>query len=264
MKYMLLIFSTILLRCCWGPTDFQLKLLQQNDNTILKELHGTYNINTLKGDDVSVFKLQINFNDSTKEVSVFSGCNRFSGSYTLNNNALSFGNLASTRMLCPKDKNEIESTLLSTFKKADLVLFENSGFSLYNKKKLLLSTSKIVEEKIINFEYITSSRNSFKRIKINKHQLFLSKKRGGKLLTLEFDPKQRETLIRLSDAIEIENISSLESPSKKFQFDGAPLARLKITSNGKTFESVPFDHGNPPQEIMALIKDILSIAENIE
>lgn len=264
MKSMFLILSIIVLRCCWGPTDFQLMLDQQNEATLLKELNGIYQINTLKDEDVLSFNLNIIFNDSTKKVSGFSGCNRFFGSYTLKNNALSFSDLGLTRMLCSDDKNTIESNLLKAFKKANLVLFNENGFSLYKNKKILLSALKIVEENTISFEYSAFSRGSYKQIKIDKDFMFFSKKRDSKLLKKSCDSKFWNKLTILSNDLDFENLSNLEVPSKKFLFDGASLARLKIISNGKTYESAPFDHGNPPKEIEALVKEILSSAENIE
>lgn len=264
MKTMLLLFSIIVLRCCWGPTEYQLMQDLQKDTTILKELNGIYAIKTLNQEDVSAFKLNIAFDDNTNKVSGFSGCNQFFGSYTLNENALKFSALGTTRMLCSDDKNNIENKLLKAFEKADNVFFSEHGFSLFNKKKPLLSAIKMVKENKLSFEYSATSRGSYKHIIVDEDHLTLSKKRGGKSLKTPYDTKHWETLLQLLDAIEIENISEIEAPSKKFQFDGAALAHLKIISNGKTYESAPFDHGNPPNEIAALVKEMVSIAENIE
>ncbi|MBY0225632.1 MAG: META domain-containing protein [Hyphomicrobium sp.] len=46
------------------------------------------------------------------DVSGFSGCNRFRGSYTYAEGKLSFGPLASTRMACSPEQLEIERTIL--------------------------------------------------------------------------------------------------------------------------------------------------------
>jgi heat shock protein HslJ len=47
-----------------------------------------------------------------KNVSGFSGCNRFRGSYTYADGKLSFGPLASTRMACPPEQMETERKIL--------------------------------------------------------------------------------------------------------------------------------------------------------
>ena len=64
--------------------------------------------------------------------------------------------------------------------------------------------------------------------------------------------------------IALGTISNLEAPSKNFQFDGAVLAKLTIVYDGVTYQTQPFDHGNPPKEIALLVKEILSISQNIE
>jgi heat shock protein HslJ len=47
-----------------------------------------------------------------KDVSGFSGCNRFFGSYTFVAGELTFGPLVTTRMACPPDKMETERKIL--------------------------------------------------------------------------------------------------------------------------------------------------------
>jgi len=253
----------ILLKCCWGPTDYQIMQAQKNDDTILKELNGTYKINTLKGKDVSAFNLNITFNDSTNQVSGFSGCNRFFGSYTLDGIVLKFEALGTTKMACTEDKNEIESKFLKTFEKAKLVLFENNNFSLYNKKTLMLSASKEIKE-ISSIEYTASSRGIYTQIIIDKKMISVINKRGKKGIKGTCKASDWKRIEEAIKDLDIENMSEVEAPSKKFQFDGAALAHLKITHQDMTYESAPFDHGNPPKEIAALVKEILSISENIE
>ena len=264
MKMMLLFFSIIMLRCCWGPSEYQLMRHIQNDGTILKTLNGTYNINTLNQEDVSSFKLKVSFNDSTKQVSGFSGCNRFFGSYTLHENALKFSSLGSTKMLCSEDKNKIETKLLKAFDIADSIFFFENGFTLFSKKKPLLYATKILEDHSLSFEYFANSRKTFKHIKINKDTISFSKKRDIKTLKAPCDDAYWSKLTKLCDSLDIENLPTLEAPSKAFLHDGASRARLKIISKGKIYESPPFDHGNPPKEIAVLVKEILSSTENIE
>lgn len=264
MKTMLLWFSMIVLRCCWGPTDYQIMQDLQNDDTLLKTLNGTYNINTLNLENRASFSLNITFDENTKKVSGFSGCNRFFGSYLLNENTLKFNALGSTRMLCSKDKNKIESKLLKAFEKADNVLFSENGFSLFNNKKRLLSATKITEEKNLSFEYSAASRGGFKLIRIEKDSIQFSKNRKGKTLKIPCDSEYWKKITELSHDIDFKNLSNIEAPSKKFQYDGASLARLKIILDGNIYKSVPFDDDNPPKEIAALVKEILSSTKNIE
>lgn len=264
MKSLLMIFSMIILRCCWGPSDYQLMLANQNDDTILKALNGTYQIKTLNHVDVSPYNLSITFDDSTKKVSGFSGCNRFFGSYTLNNDALKFGALGTTKMLCADKANKIDSEFLKAIEKANVVMFSKDGFSLFNKKKLLLTASKEVENQSVSFEYSTTTRGASKFIKINKKSISIANQLKGKLKTKICSDSDWDKLLKSVESIDIKNIDNLKAPTQKRLFDGAAIAYLKIIYNGKTYESQSFDHGNPPKEIATLVKEILSISENIE
>lgn len=261
---MLMIFSMIVLRCCWGPSDYQLIIAQQNDNTILKELNGTYQIKHLYNRDVSSYKLNVVFNDSTKQVSGFSGCNRFFGSYSLKNNELNFGALGSTKMLCKEESNKVETELFKALEKANLILFTKDGFALYNKKKILLSAIKKEDNIDVSFEYSAISRGAYKLIKINQKSISSTTTQNGKSNKKACNKADWQKLINAFKTFEVDNISNLKAPSEKRFFDGAAIANLKITYNGKIYESQSFDHGNPPKEISALVKEILSISENIE
>jgi len=118
--------------------------------------------------------------------------------------------------------------------------------------------------KITAFEYTSTSRGRYLKIEASDKAFYISKTKTNKPIKKLFSVDTWRTLLLASDTISIENLSNLKAPSKTHQFDGAPLARLKITSKGQTYESVAFDHGNPPQEIAVLVNHLLSIAENVE
>ncbi|WP_370477646.1 hypothetical protein [Tamlana flava] len=125
------------------------------------------------------------------------------------------------------------------------------------------SQSKINKDSV-SVEYSAISRGIFKKIKINKKTISVVNSRGGSAIIKSSSNSNWETLINELKAVQVTNIPNLEAPSKSFQFDGAAIAHLKIIQNSNTYESMPFDHGNPPAEIATLVKEILSIAENIE
>ena len=52
------------------------------------------------------------------DVAGSSGCNRFRGTYTFQNGALTFGPLAGTRMACPPGKMETEKKVLQMLESA--------------------------------------------------------------------------------------------------------------------------------------------------
>ncbi|MBC3758275.1 META domain-containing protein [Hyunsoonleella sp. SJ7] len=260
----ILLFGMMTLRCCWDPSEYQLMQYAQNDDAILKTLDGKYEIHQLLNEDVSEFGLNIKFDSKENKVTGFSGCNRFFGSYVSENGSLKFSDLGTTRMLCSDDKNNIETKFLKALDKADTVLFSENGFTAFANKKPLISATKRVEENVMSIEYYASSRGRYRYVEINKDSISFSKKRGEKITNMPCDKAYWGSLLVLCNTIDFENMANLEAPSKSFQFDGAPLARLKIIANGETFESVPFDHYNPPKEVAVLVNKIVSLMENIE
>ncbi|WP_242131197.1 META domain-containing protein [Aestuariivivens marinum] len=266
MKLILITCCIIALRCCWGgPSDYTLMLKLQEDQNAPKELNGNYLIKELDRKDVSYFNLNITFNNNTKQVFGFSGCNRFFGSFSLNNNTIAFSALGSTKMICNDNANRIEEKLFKTFQKANLVLFSQNGISFFNDKKLLLYATTEIASDNIKIEYSASSRGFHKQIVITKDSISTTSKRDSKSVTKQISPEHLKQLIEFLKSVDITALSSFEPPSKNHQFDGAAIARLTIIStNGKTFKTQAFDHGNPPKEIAELVKEVLSISENIE
>lgn len=123
--------------------------------------------------------------------------------------------------------------------------------------------SKINQDSV-SFEYSAMSRGQFLEIKANKKTTSIKKNRTDAAILKPTEEKQWEGLINALKSVTIKNISELKAPSEKRFFDGAAIGNLKITYEGKTYESQSFDHGNPPEEIAQLVKEILSISENIE
>lgn len=125
------------------------------------------------------------------------------------------------------------------------------------------SQSKINQE-AISFEYSTQSRRNYKNVKINKKSVAVTNKKNMPPLTKTCSEKHWKNLLNAIKPMDVENIPNLKAPSQKRLFDGAAIARLKIIYNGTTYETKPFDHGNPPKDIETLVKEILSVSENIE
>ncbi|GAA3633215.1 hypothetical protein [Flavivirga jejuensis] len=125
------------------------------------------------------------------------------------------------------------------------------------------SESKIDQE-TISLEYSAQSRGLYKNIKINKKNISFENKRNTSPLIKACSQTHWNNLLKALKPIDVENIPNLKAPSENRLFDGAAIARLKIIYDGTTYETKPFDHGNPPKEIEILVKEILSTSENIE
>lgn len=223
---------------------------------------GTYIITALIENQIIETTLSISFDTIKQRVSGFSGCNRFFGNYKIDHKTITFDKIGSTRMLCEENANQIEMEFLQSLEKTTTFSFENNTLKLYTDKNLLIEAIPKVHD--VSFEYVASARGSYQQIIINQTTISKSKKRGGKPDSQVYNNSDWNTLLELLETVDLEILASLEAPSKDFQFDGAAMSKLKVISNGKTYETQSFDHGNPPKKIEALVKEILSISKNIE
>ena len=137
----------------------------------------------------------------------------------------------------------------------------------YQKEVLsMLDSSQQIIQAKENYiiEYTVQSRGIYSQIKIDKNNIYTLQKRDDKPIIKNCGKKYWNNIMKYIQLIDVQNISTLKAPSKKFQFDGSAIAYLKITHSDKTYKTSDFDHGNPPEEIALLVKVILSNSENIE
>ncbi|WNH08430.1 META domain-containing protein [Thalassobellus suaedae] len=243
-----------------------------NDNSEQEKqtelLSGSYTISSIESNRNLPDNLNITFDQNTNKVSGFTACNRFFGTYTIEKNSISISNLATTKMYC-KNVMDIEKHLLKALSNIKTFSIKNNQINLNNGDAILIEASKdsldsIQPENNYLIEYSASSRGFYKQITINKKNISILEQRAGTPTAFSLGEQNWKTLIKAISSINTKTIPNLEAPSKAFQYDGAAIARLKITDNGKTYQTQPFDHGNPPKEIANLVKEILSISENIE
>lgn len=228
-------------------------------------ISGTYHITDIAEFNALPENLTIAFDTITNRVSGFSGCNRFFGTFIIEGNTITFNKIASTKMFCKPEANQVESQILQWLEKVNSFSLKGNILKLNSDKNTLIKGVQNKDQEIsASIVYYASSRRSYKFISVNKKTISLSEKRDVKLLRKPCDKAIWNNITSALKPIEIEDIPNLEPPSKRHQFDGAALARLKITFKGKTYETQPFDHGNPPEKIAVLVKEILSISENIE
>ncbi|WOD44754.1 hypothetical protein [Hwangdonia lutea] len=125
-------------------------------------------------------------------------------------------------------------------------------------------TNSKINQDAIALEYTTQTRGAYNAIAINKKQVATVNKHGAKPNIKICSETAWNQLIKILKTVNVENVPNLKAPSEDRFFDGAAIAHLKITYNGKIYKSQPFDHGNPPKQIAALVKEMLSISKNIE
>jgi len=234
-------------------------------NALSSELNGAYTITTILENDVSSYHLEVNFNSKEHKITGFAGCNRFFGNYVLTDDSLQFGAIGSTKMSCDEEKNNIEMTLFETLSKVNGVSYINDHtINLLNGETTVLTIRKNSQENEFIFEYSALSRGLYKNIIIDNTNMSVINERNSKPLTKPCNKKQWSLLLEMAQKIDLETISNLKAPSAKRLYDGAAIGNLTITLNGKRYKSSSFDHGNPPDELAAIVKEILSMSENIE
>ncbi len=133
MKFLSLILCiTILLTCCNSTKNSK----QKDTNYTLQ---GEYDIISINSTPLSNKQLTINFNDSQKTVSGYSGCNTFTGNYTINENTLHFSKIAYTKKFCP-EAIKIEEKVIKTFSFIETVNYKNKQVLLQGKGDNALMT----------------------------------------------------------------------------------------------------------------------------
>lgn len=83
--------------------------------------------------------ITLQFDHAQQRVSGFSGCNRFSGTYTLDQNQIHFGPIMSTKMACAESHRQAtEQTFLDALSRVDSYLHETNSLTLYDAHALQL------------------------------------------------------------------------------------------------------------------------------
>ena len=114
-----------------------------------------------------------------------------------------------------------------------------------------ISTQNKAIEKVV---YSASTRGSSIQVVIIPNQLTVNEK------VVEISAKNWKSLTRIIKTVDLENLSILEAPSQNRFRDAALAAELKIVTAEESFTSSQFDHGNPPEELKAIIAKILDLA----
>ena len=125
------------------------------------------------------------------------------------------------------------------------------------------SESKKIQSNL-SFEYTAVTRGYYKKVIINNQTISIFKERNGTPKVRNCSETKWHTLNSLLETINLEQLPNLESPSDNRFVDRAAIANLTIHFKGETYKTEGFDDGNPPREIAELVKEILSMSENID
>jgi len=110
-------------------------------------------------------------------------------------------------------------------------------------------------------EYKAYSRGFYQEITIEKQLVFVAKSRDEKPVIFKIPIADWNNLNSAIQELDLDSLSQLKAPTEKRLFDGAAIANLKITKQGKRYESQSFDHGYPPAEIEKIVNKMLSFVK---
>tara|TARA_B100000575_G_scaffold274802_1_gene258878 strand:- start:60 stop:497 length:438 start_codon:yes stop_codon:yes gene_type:complete len=86
--------------------------------------------------------------------------------------------------------------------------------------------------------------------------------KGGSLKgRAELTKKQKIAFSKIVKLIDMDHLSTLAIPSKRFMFDGSAFGQLKIVSARKISSTPLFDVDNPPKEILELVRYLKNLAK---
>ena len=77
----------------------------------------------------------------------------------------------------------------------------------------------------------------------------------------ELTKKQKKTYSKIVKLINMDHLTTLAIPSKKFMFDGSAFGQLKIVSAKKISSTPLFDVDSPPEEILELVRYLKNLAK---
>jgi hypothetical protein len=127
------------------------------------------------------------------------------------------------------------------------------GSSCVSQKKIDMSSVEIV--------YSAVSRGYYQKIVVKNQMVSITKSRGEESVTNKINGAQWARIVSEFKKIKLESIPQLKAPTEKRFHDGAAIANLRITQNGKTYETNGFDNGFPPAEIEKLVTLLVAFTQ---
>ncbi len=136
--------------------------------------------------------------------------------------------------------------------------------SCNSKKMTVASTNEKYETLVIHYE--ANTRGFYQKLIVQKRIISATNDRNGEKnpIVQKISDAEWNELIFEFNKVDLENLPNLKAPTEKRFYDGAAIAGLKITFNGKTFETTNFDHGFPPMEIQKVVEIVNSLFKSEE
>jgi len=120
-------------------------------------------------------------------------------------------------------------------------------------------------DNILDITYIIQARGTYKQIKFSKDLILFF----GVINNKKHSKKTPKTLWlemhNLLNQLNLNELHKIKVTSNEKSRDAALTAYIEISlKNEKTLTSSHFDHGNPPEELEAIVNILLSQSENMD
>lgn len=126
---------------------------------------------------------------------------------------------------------------------------------------LSITATTCKTEPITSVEYWAASRGYYKHIRINAQEITISNTpEHQNPIRSDMNASDWKRVTNLLPHSIVERLQELEPPSTESHTDGALSARFVVNTDSGRYETMDFDHGNPPetiQEIVTLIQELV-------
>lgn len=112
-------------------------------------------------------------------------------------------------------------------------------------------------------QYTANSRGYHLNINVANKKASISQGRGTENPTTEVVISEADwnELVGYFQNVNLKELPNLKDPTQKRFYDGAAIAHLKIRYQDTDYDTVDFDHGNPPAAIEMLVNKIVALAK---
>lgn len=116
---------------------------------------------------------------------------------------------------------------------------------------------------ITEIRYTAATRGYYYQVQVSPMVMQIRMDRNtAEELVYRVDAENWDALLALIEDIDLKKLESLKGITELQAVDRSAYATLRVFTTDKQFQSTPFDHGNPPEEIKPLVDALLELAEN--
>lgn len=112
-------------------------------------------------------------------------------------------------------------------------------------------------------DYTANARGYHLKISVTNQKAAISQGRGTENPTtvVAISDADWKELVGYFQQVNLKDLAHLKDPTQKRFFDGAAIAHLKIHYQEMDYETVDFDHGDPPVAIEKLVDKLVALAK---